>query len=130
MHRADVASFKSMFPWILPHDRTYFKNGLARFSVPTGKRLLHSFHRFCIVACYKKSRKLLLCWYYVDPKALTCSSLSPIQSSRTTYDVSAYNLYSWEIRNLIKNLKAVCHVSDWPLQSEINTTDFFVNLCI
>ena len=27
-------------------------------------------------------------------------------------------------------LKAVCHVSDWPLQSEINTTDFFVNLCI
>ena len=27
-------------------------------------------------------------------------------------------------------LKAVCHVSDWPLQSEFNTTDFFVNLCI
>ena len=27
-------------------------------------------------------------------------------------------------------LKAVCHVSDWPLQSELSTTDFFVNLCI
>ena len=27
-------------------------------------------------------------------------------------------------------LKAVCHVNDWPLQSELNTTDFFVNLCI
>ena len=27
-------------------------------------------------------------------------------------------------------LKAVCHVSDWPLQSELNTTEFFVNLCI
>ena len=27
-------------------------------------------------------------------------------------------------------LKAVCHVFDWPLQSELNTTDFFVNLCI
>ena len=37
--------------------------------------------------------------------------------------------------NNIKNslnslLKAVRHVSDWPLQSELNTTDFFVNLCI
>ena len=29
-----------------------------------------------------------------------------------------------------QTLKAVCHVSDWPLQSEFNTTDFFVNLCI
>ena len=29
-----------------------------------------------------------------------------------------------------QRLKAVCHVSDWPLQSELNTTDFFVNLCI
>ena len=27
-------------------------------------------------------------------------------------------------------LKAVCHVSDRPLQSEFNTMDFFVNLCI
>ena len=27
-----------------------------------------------------------------------------------------------------RSLKAVCHVSDWPLQSEINTTDFFVKL--
>ena len=27
-------------------------------------------------------------------------------------------------------LKAVCHVNDWPLQSELNTTDSFVNLCI
>ena len=28
------------------------------------------------------------------------------------------------------SLKAVCHVADWPLQTELNTTDFFVNLCI
>ena len=28
------------------------------------------------------------------------------------------------------DLKAVCHVSDWPLQSELNTTEFLVNLCI
>ena len=27
-------------------------------------------------------------------------------------------------------LKAVCHVNDWLLQSELNTTEFFVNLCI
>ena len=27
-------------------------------------------------------------------------------------------------------IKAVCHVTDWPLQSELTTTDFFVNLCI
>ena len=31
---------------------------------------------------------------------------------------------------IILYLKAVCHVSDRSLQTEVNTTDFFVNMCI
>ena len=31
---------------------------------------------------------------------------------------------------IFKHLKAVCHVSDLPQQSELNTTDFFVNLTV
>ena len=56
--------------------------------------------------------------------------LSLLRTFENSTKCSKISLDSDSLQNGYSNLKAVCHVSDWPLQSELNTTDFFMNLCV
>ena len=56
------------------------------------------------------------------------TNLTPGQGSFSDFPAAPPRMFVDQVPPL--GLKAACHVSDWPQQSELNTTDFFVNQCV
>ena len=98
-----------------------------RIEVPQGSDLGPLLLNILIndISIFEKYTKI--CNYADDTRIFACHPDFDIIVRQLEIDSSV--MVKWFSGNFLK-LKAVCHVSDWPLQSEFNTTDFFVNLCI